>query len=198
MVVGALVISCLALLLSALVALAVMELVADGASTQRPPSDDTIQELDMSAGVAGTPASSHGLPEWVDRTETQMALIVSPMCGMCEGLVRSFEGVVPEGIIVVVTAAEATRQREWATVLKLSHDKAVFDDDMSIVNSLGVSSSPTIVAFSGGRVVFMVGIGGRSALDTLLKQRLEDLRWNSHAQAESNTNLSLSDKPGDS
>ncbi len=176
MVAAALVISCVALLLSGLVALAVMELIADRPARLDSTDDDVIQELELSPAVAGTEASSHGLPQWLDHTTAHVALVVSPMCAACAAMVRSFEGVVPDGVTVVVTASGPQRQREWAAMLGLPPDEAIYDNEMSVVNSLGVTSSPTAVGFGGGRVIFMMGIGGRRALDTLLDRHFQDLQ----------------------
>ena len=175
MVVAALAISILALLLSGLVALAVMELVTERPPEVEQPADDSIEEFELSPEVAGTSASSHGLPEWIDGASAHLVLVVSPVCAMCRKLAASFGGEIPAHLTVVVTAADAVRMRKWARMSGLPLDEAVFDDDMSIVNGLEVSSSPTAVGIVGGKVAFSAAIGGRSALDELLKQRISIL-----------------------
>ena len=171
MVVAALVVSIVALVLSALSALAVMELIADRTSGASEPGDETIEEFEVSATVAGTSASSHGLPASIDDTDRHVVLFVSPMCVMCSGLVGTFAGVVPDGLTVVVTASHPARLREWAASLGLHDGAVVFDDDMSIVGRLEISSSPTAVGFGGGSVSFVAGVGGRPALNRLLADR---------------------------
>ena len=167
----ALVVSIVALVLSALSALAVMELVAAGAPGVSRPDDDVIEEFEIPSEVVGTPAGSHGLPGWIEGTDRHVVLFVSPMCTMCAALVGTFDGVVPDGLTVVVTASHPARQREWAAAVGLPHDAAVFDDDMSIVARLEISSSPTVVGFGAGEVVFVAGVGGRPALDRVLDGR---------------------------
>ena len=71
-----------------------------------------------------------------------------------------------------VTASDPLRMRKWAAVHGLPTEDLVFDDDMSIVNGLGVSSSPAAVGFIRGRATFGVNLGGRPALDDLLAQRV--------------------------
>ena len=167
MVVAALVIAVIALLLCGLVALAVMELLAErtGSSDQ---AEDLVDEFDLAPDAVGAPASSVGLPERMDRASVHMVLVVSPVCRACQRLARSFEGSIPDGVSVVVTAADPARMREWAAAQRLSPDELVFDDDMSVVGALGVSSSPSVVGVLEGRIAFGAGIGGRRALDDLL------------------------------
>ena len=172
MVVAALIIAIIALVASALVALAVMELIANGTTSPTQPEHDKIENLEVPDDVMGTLAGSHGLPASIHETDRHMALIVSPMCTTCSGIVGSFDGVVPNGLTVLVTASQPRRHHEWITMHGLKLGDAVFDEDMSIVNSLRVSSSPTVIGFGAGRVAFMVGIGGRTALDELLEQRV--------------------------
>ena len=169
---AALVISVVALLLCGLVALAVMELLADRPAGADQPAEDSIEAFELSPGVEGTVASLHGLPEQIDRTSAHLALVISPVCATCKKLAASFEGVIPGHLTVIVTASDAVKMRKWATVHGLPLDEAVFDDDMSIVNGLGVASSPAAVGFLDGRVAFAAHLGGRRALDDLLAQRI--------------------------
>ena len=171
MVVAALVISILALLLCGLVALAAMELVSDRLSGPREPAEDLVEEFELPAEVEGTAASSHGLPELLDRTVAHLVLVVSPVCATCQALAASFEGELPDGLTVVVTAADPVRMRKWASRQGLPVDDLVFDDDMSVVDGLGVSSSPAVVGTYNGRVAFAAHVGGRQAVDGLLIQR---------------------------
>lgn len=175
MVAAALVISIVALLASALCALTVMELVATRASAAPDPADDTIEEFEVPPEVARTRASSHGLPELIDSADRHLVLVVSPMCARCAGMVSSLQGRVPEGLTVVVTASAPERMRAWIRDHGLDTGDVVFDDEMSIVNSLGVSSSPTGVGFGGGEVLFIVGVGGPVALSDLLEQRSTEM-----------------------
>ena len=169
--VAALAISIAALLLSGLVALAVMELVADRTSAPDPPAEDTIEEFELPAAVGSTIASSHGLPALVDHTRTHVMLVVSPVCATCQKLVASFEGAIPYGLTVLVTASTPERMRTWASAQGLALDDLVFDDDMSIVEGLGVASSPSAVAFVHGYPRFAAHLGGRAALDRLMELR---------------------------
>ena len=172
MVVAALVISILALLLCGLVALALLELVIDRPSGQEEPAEDLIEEFELPTEVEGTVASSHGLPELLDRALTHLVLVVSPVCATCQKLAVSFEGELPDGLTVLVTAADPVRMRKWAAVQGLPIDELVFDDDMSVVNGLGISSSPAVVGTYNGRVAFAAHVGGRRAVDNLLIQRV--------------------------
>lgn len=174
---AALVISLVALLASGLVALAVMELVAAGPAGPSAPAADLIEQFEVDDEVAGTLASSHGLPDAIDGAETHLVLFISPMCAMCAGIAESFDGEIPPDVTVVVTASHPQRQRQWASDHQLPADDVIFDDEMSIVNGLGVTSSPTVVGFGGGRVVFIAGIGGRPALEELLAQRAVTGEW---------------------
>ena len=175
MVVAALVISIVALLLCGLVALAVMELLAGRPSEAGQPDEDLIEVFDLSPGVEGANASLHGLPERIDRTSAHLALVISPVCATCQKLAASFEGVIPGHLTVIVTASDAVKMRMWASVHGLPLDEVVFDDDMSVVNGLGVTSSPAAVGFLDGRVAFAAHLGGRRALDDLLAQRIDVL-----------------------
>ena len=170
MAVAALVISILALLLCGLVALAVMELVAERPSEPGEPPDDQVEEFELLPEAVGTVASSHGLPDRIDRASTHLLLVISPVCVICQKLAASFEGAIPDRVTVVVTAADPVRMRNWAEFNGLPLDEVVFDDDMSIVNGLGVSSSPAAVGFALGRAAFAANLGGRRALDDLLAQ----------------------------
>ena len=172
MVAAALVISILALLLCGLVALAVMELVSDRPSGPGAPADDLVEEFELPAEVEGTAASSHGLPELLDRTARHLVLVISPVCATCQQLAASFGGELPDGLTVLVTAADPVRMRKWASLHGLPTDELVFDDDMSVVNGLGISSSPAVVGTYNGRVAFAAHVGGRRAVDSLLVQRM--------------------------
>ena len=191
---AALIISMAALLVSALVALAVMELVADRSANPSALPGDTIEQFEVDDGVAGTLASSHGLPAAIDGTESHLALFISPMCTMCAGIAESFDGEIPDDVTVVVTASHPARQRQWASTHGLPADGVVFDEEMSIVNGLGVASSPTVIGFGAGRVVFAAGIGGRPALDKLLAQRAATVE--SIAEMVLGHSQSESDVPG--
>lgn len=171
MEVAALVISIVALLLCGLVALAVMELVADRRSLSGTPAEDTIEESEIPAAVASTMASSHGLPSWIDQARTHVALVLSPVCATCHKLAASFQGSIPYGLTVVVTASDPARMRKWAAAQGLPSEELVFDDDMSIVNGLRIKSSPTAVGFVRGRPRLAANLGGRPALDNLMAQR---------------------------
>ena len=172
MVVAALAISILALLLCGLVALALMELMTDRPSGPQEPSEDLVEEFELPTGVEGTAASSHGLPELLDQAPTHLVLVVSPVCATCQQLAASFEGELPDGLTVLVTAADPVRMRKWAAAQGLPIDELVFDDDMSVVNGLGISSSPAEVGTYNGRVAFAAHVGGRRAIDNLLIQRV--------------------------
>ena len=172
MVVAALVISILALLLCGLVALALMELVSNRPSGPGEPAEDLVEEFELPTEVEGTAASSHGLPELLDRTVTHLVLVISPVCATCQQLAASFEGELPDGLTVLVTAADPVRMRKWASLSGLPMDELVFDDDMSVVNGLGISSSPAVVGTYNGRVAFAAHVGGRRAVDNLLIQRV--------------------------
>ncbi len=171
MVEAALVISILALLLCGLLALAVMELVAGRPSEPDEPAEDLVEEFELPPETERTLASSHGLPDNIDQTSRHLVLVISPVCAMCQRLAASFEGAIPDHLTVVVTAADAVRMRKWAAIHGLPLDEVVFDDDMSIVDGLGISSSPAAVGFAGGRLAFAANLGGRQALDDLLAQR---------------------------
>ena len=172
MVAAALLISIVALLLSGLVALAVMELVADRPPDRSEPAADMVEAFELPPEAEGTTASLHGLPRSIDATSTHLVLVVSPLCAACKKLVASFEGAIPESLTVVVTASDLLRMRKWAADQGLPTEDLVFDDDMSIVNGLGVSSSPAAVGFIRGRAAFAVHLGGRAALDDLLARRI--------------------------
>lgn len=175
MVVAALTISIVALLLSGLVALAVMELVADRSPDQGEPADDMVEAFELPTEAEGTAASSHGLPRSIDETAAHLVLVVSPVCATCARLVASFDGAIPDSLTVMVTASDPLRMRRWAADNGLPIEALVFDDDMSVVNGLGVSSSPAAVGFIRGRAAFAVNLGGRRALDKLLAQRISVL-----------------------
>ncbi|MDE0231843.1 MAG: hypothetical protein OXI56_05870 [bacterium] len=170
MVVAALIVSIVALVVSALCALAVMELLASRSHGRTEVDDSLIEEFEVPASVAGTAASSHGLPERIDHLDRHLALFLSPMCAHCAAIASSLGGMVPDDLTVVVTASAPERMRVWSRDRGLSTDDVVFDDDMSIVGSLKVASSPTVVGFGAGRVVFAAGIGGKAALEKLLEQ----------------------------
>ena len=172
MVAAALVISIVALVACGLVALAVMELVASRPPEAGLPAEDSIEAFELAPSAEGTLASSHGLPAQVDQTSTHLVLVISPVCTVCHQLAASFEGAIPAHLTVVVTAADPTRMRKWASVNGLPLDAVVFDDDMAVVDGLGVTSSPAAVGFLGGRAAFGAHLGGRPALDDLLTQRI--------------------------
>ncbi|WP_419946121.1 hypothetical protein [Candidatus Poriferisodalis sp.] len=172
MALAALILSAVALLLVVLVALAILELLVQRpAGDQEPP--DAIEEFDLASGAEGALASSLGLPRALDDLPSRLVLVVSPMCAACHRLVASFEGVVPEHVLVLVSAANPARLRQWSAAAGLPHDEIVFDDDMAVVNSLGVTSSPAAVGFVRGRAAFGVNVSGRGALDALVSQRLD-------------------------
>lgn len=108
-------------------------------------------------------ASSHGLPDRIDRTWVHVVLVISPVFATCQQLATSFEGAIPDQLTVVVTASDPVRMRKWASVHGLPLDAVVFDDDMSIVNGLGVSSSPAAVGFFRGEATFGANLGGHRA-----------------------------------
>ena len=85
-----------------------------------------------------------------------------------DALVGSLKGVVPAGLTLTVTAADPVRQREWASAHDLDLGEVVFDDDRSIVDSLGVTSSPTAIGVEHGKVLFAAAVGGPNALTELL------------------------------
>ena len=193
MVVAALIISIAALLLSGFVALAVMEVVAERPAGPRQPAEDSIEEFELSPAVAGTSASSHGLPDRIDGASTHLVLVISPRCSMCKKLALSFDGKIPAHLTVVVAATDAVRMRKWAAESGLSLRRTVFDDDMAIVNGLEVSSSPTVVGFVNGTVAFVAGVGGRRALDDLLEQRIAILEQVPSVDAPEETDAAVSD-----
>ena len=161
----------MALVLCGLVALAVMELLAERTGSSEP-ADDLLEEFDLAPEAVGALASSVGLPKQMDRASVHVVLVMSPVCSACERLARSFEGSIPDGLSAVVTAADPVRMREWAAAQGLPPAELVFDDDMSVVGALGVSSSPTAVGVLEGRIAFGARIGGRRALDDLVTGRL--------------------------
>lgn len=171
MVVAALVISIVALLGCGLLALAVLELVAERPAGTSEPSEDAFDEMELAPRVEGTLASSLGLPAAIDRSPTHLVLVVSPMCAKCQRLAASFDGSIPEQLTVMVTASDPIRMRKWVTISGLDIDEVVLDDDMAIANSLGVDSSPAVIGFVGGQAAFAGNIGGRDALDRLLAQQ---------------------------
>lgn len=175
MVVAALVISIVALSVCGLLALAVLELVAERPTVSSQPSEDAFEELELAPRAEGTLASSHGLPAAIDQTPAHLLLVISPMCATCQRLAASFEGRIPEQLTVMVTASDPTRMRKWVAIAGLDVDDVVLDDDMAVANSLGVISSPAVVGFVGGRAAFAANLGGRRALDNLLAQRLSIL-----------------------
>lgn len=170
MIAAALIISIVALLAAALCALAVMELIANRPHETQEVDGALVEEFEVSSTVAGTAASSHGLPDRLDRLDRHLLLVVSPMCARCGAIAASLGGAIPDRLTVVVTASAPARMRAWCRDRGLPQDEVVFDDHMSIVGSLEVASSPTVVGFGGGRVVFAAGIGGPAALDDLLEQ----------------------------
>ena len=170
MIAAALIISIVALIASALSALAVMELVANRPHGAPESEDTLIEEFEVPAKLAGTAASSHGLPDRIDQLDRHLVLIVSPVCTRCAEIADSLGGAIPDELTVVVTASAAARMRAWSRDRGLREDDVVFDDQMSIVGSLEVASSPTVVGFGGGGVAFVAGIGGPAALDELLAQ----------------------------
>ena len=172
MVTAALIISILALVASGLSALAVMELIASRSTSAPETREDSVEEFEVPPDVAGTTASSHGLPDRIDDTDKHLVLVVSPMCTRCGEIAASLGGKIPEGLTMVVTASAPARMRAWSEDHSLIEADLIFDDDMSIVNSLQISSSPTAVGFGGGKVLFAAGVGGAVAVDELLKQRL--------------------------
>jgi len=186
---AALIISILALLFSVFVGFAVMELIAAGpaASSAAATTDSTLQEVALPDEVLNTPASKHGLPSWLDDTASHLVLFVSPVCKICKELVESFSGAIPDGLTLAITAADERRQRAWATELSLPAEALVFDTDRVIVDSLGVTGSPTAVGFGGGKVLFAMAVGGPSALAELLEQR---------ELAESNEPITIGSKKG--
>ena len=175
MVTAALIISIAALLASSLCALAVMELIASRPLAASEPRDDAIEHFELSSEVADTTASSHGLPDRLDEPDKHLVLVVSPMCARCGAIAGSFDGKMPDGLTVVVTASAPARMRAWATEHGLKEADLVFDDDMSIVNSLQLSSSPTAVGFGDGKVQFAAGVGGPAAVHELLRQSLTEI-----------------------
>lgn len=170
MVAAALIISIVALVASALCALAVMELIANRAHGASEPEDSLIEEFEVSSKVAGTSASSHGLPDRIDELDRHLVLVVSPMCARCAAIATSLGGAIPEDLTVVVTASAPARMRAWSREAGLRESDVVFDDHMSVVGSLEIASSPTVVGFGGGRVAFVAGIGGAGALNELVEQ----------------------------
>ena len=170
MIIAALTISIVALLVSAVVGLAVMELLANSTpstSTSDQP-DDVLTKFELSNGAIGTALSEHGLPRWLDSEAVHVVFFVSPVCSLCDALVGSLKGVVPAGLTLTVTAADPVRQREWASAHDLDLGEVVFDDDRSIVDSLGVTSSPTAIGVEHGKVLFAAAVGGPNALTELL------------------------------
>ncbi len=170
MIIAALTISIVTLLVSAVVGLAVMELLANGTpstSTLDQP-DDVLTKFELSNGAIGTALSEHGLPRWLDSEAVHVVLLVSPVCSLRDALVGSLKGVVPAGLTLTVTAADPVRQREWASAHDLDLGEVVFDDDRSIVDSLGVTSSPTAIGVEHGKVLFAAAVGGPNALTELL------------------------------
>ena len=189
---AALIISIAALLLSGFVALAVMEMAAERPAAPGQPAEDSIEEFELSPAVAGTSASSHGLPDRIDGAPAHVVLVISPRCAMCNKLAVSFDGRIPAHLTVVVTAADAVRMRKWAAENGLPLPETVFDDDMTIANGLEVSSSPTAVGFVNGAAAFAAGVGGRRALDDLLEQRIAILGQVPSADAAAETDAAAS------
>lgn len=175
MIAAALIISIVALIASALCALAVMELITTRSGGVPVAEGSLVEEFEVSSDVAGTAASSHGLPDRLDRLDRHLVLVVSPVCVRCAEIVASLGGVVPGELTVVVTAAAPARMRTWCIELGLPPDEVVFDDHMAIVGSLQVASSPTVVGLGGGKVVFAAGIGGPAALERLLEESSREL-----------------------
>ena len=129
-----------------------------------------VQEVQVASQLCaiGTALSEHGLPRWLDSEAVHVVLFVSPVCSLCDALVGSLKGVVPAGLTLTVTAADPVRQREWASAHDLDLGEVVFDDDRSIVDSLGVTSSPTAIGVEHGKVLFAAAVGGPNALTELL------------------------------
>ena len=126
-----------------------------------------MKRLQLPDTAAGLAASAAGLPGWIDTTQRHVALFVSVSCPVCHRIVGSLQGIVPEGLTVVVTDTDFARSQRW---VRKSHMQGnVIADDGTVAAALGIASAPTAVGFSDGVAQFALKLGGPAALNGLMR-----------------------------
>jgi hypothetical protein len=80
-----------------------------------------------------------------------IAVVLSPHCGTCAAIARSFRGGAPESVWFVVIAADGGGA-SGALVDDLSAvgDRLIIDRDERILRKLGVEVTPLVLQFMGG------------------------------------------------
>lgn len=173
MTIAALVISAVALLVSVVTAAALIELhegleVVRGLAGFR----DEVVSLDL-PGVVSTRPSEYGLPAHLDNY-TGLVLFLSPSCASCFEIARSLRRKVPDGLHIVVTAADIPTSRKWLEDFSIPINRCSLDHDRRIVDSLGISSTPVALHINDGAIAHATTVpSGAWLKDTLNREKVE-------------------------
>lgn len=179
MIILALVIAVFSLVISVFLSLAIMELLANGVAGPRPeagPDEDNLVELELGEDVLDSHAADHGLALATPAEDgLDLLLVLSPKCTRCGEIADSLPSELPPGLTVLVTAADRPTMEQWAGSHGIAKLPVIYDDEASVVGSLGISGSPSVVAFVAGRVRYAAAVGGLQVVEQLLMSRYQSL-----------------------
>jgi uncharacterized protein YjeT (DUF2065 family) len=165
MTIVALVISTIALLVSVVTALSLVE-VFEGLKQVRELTglNDASEPVDI-AKAFGTPPVAHGISFGYP---TGILLFVSPKCASCHALAATFAKNPPARTHVVITAGQDGGT--WADEYKLSSTSYTIDRDQSIADRVGITATPVAVLVHEGLITRAATAPSRRAFDELLAE----------------------------
>lgn len=174
MTVLALVASLAALLVAVVVALALVE-VFEGLNQVRRLRGLEDEPLDVALPAAtGSTLTEHGLPAGV-LPDRGVLLMISPKCGTCHRLVKSFDGEVPPNLHVVITATDEPSAEALIRDYRLPPGSYTVDFEQAIARSMGVDTTPLAIVVDGGVVVRARTAPSRRSLDDLSRELVQDI-----------------------
>lgn len=130
--------------------------------------DDSPRAIDLPSAI-GEKASDFGLPKH-GSSASYVVLFVSPVCETCYTIVSRFRGKVPQGVDLVVTATTPEIGRGFLAEFDLSDDAAFVDSDRSLVDELGISSTPSALVVEDDLITKCLTVPSHRALLDLVDQ----------------------------
>jgi hypothetical protein len=160
------VIAILALLMSSLVALGMIELAA---RVQSEPAIevDRVTSAELPSTLNGDSVASCGI-EVPDRG-AHLLMVLSPACGACKRIADSFhDDETPPDVTFLLSAARPEQLEAFAASHFSSDARIYFDPDRNIADLLGIEGSPTAIALVDGKPVQLLHVGGPASFREIL------------------------------
>lgn len=169
-----LVLAIFALFVSLLTATAMLEFASRGGLQSNDETSSRVDPVTLREHVLNASALDLGLPV-AEMAGASLVLVLSPTCVTCRQIASSFDGTVPTRVAVVVTngtLGPVDRMRAWVSDVGLVEDVVTFDDDRSMVDSIGVTSTPVVIGLAEGRVAFAYAVSSRTAFETVYQDAM--------------------------